>query len=699
MIKLFLKYILAALVFSTIFIRCASIAPPQGGPRDSIAPRIISINPPQYSVNFKDKRINIEFDEYVLIKDQSKEVITSPNMDKKPTLTPKGRSIQVDLQDTLLPNTTYAIDFGNAIVDNNESNKLGYFSYVFSTGNYIDSLIICGLVVDAQKRDSLFSALVFFFDAKDDSIPAYDSTLFNARAEAIFRTDSSGLFFANILKDKEYRVYAVMDKNGNHKYESGTDMVGILPGTFNPTKMPDFDMWIEPGTKKRAPRRNIDKPQLHFESFMEIPKRRQMLTKSERPERQKILFTFNTIGAKVNSLKINGMDSTWLVPEYGIKGDSVWYWITPPDTLAIASLADTLKGEITYLRDDSLWQKYPYTEKFSVVHRVFQPTGRTLTQEQDSIKRAKLYAKRKRKFDKQLTKQLRRARKISLRRGDPPRPDSLLLLDSTLFLQVGAAEKARQDSIETAKIEAKLNRGKEKIVNPFLMNTVADNPLNPEKNIVFKFGMPLAKIDSARIELIHLQRPKVETAADGSRNQDIKIPIPFTLEVDSASYNQHVTLKANWKGDNDYQLTIPSGVFTNIAFQSNDTLTSKFAVAMPDKFGTILLEIASDSTLEAQDISYILEITSVDDKVIERIKGVRPGQKHKLLYIRPGKVRIKVTEDLNNNGTWDTGSLVERRQAERIRQWFDPNGEKNILIKENWEVPLKINLKELIDQP
>lgn len=695
MTKKILQYICTVLILSTIFMRCASIAPPEGGPRDSIAPRIIGINPPLNSINFKDKRITIDFDEYVQIKDPNKEVITSPMMDKKPTLLLKGRSIQVDIVDTLLPNTTYSIDFGNAIVDNNEGNKLGYFSYNFSTGSYIDSLIMSGLVVDLQKRDSLVGALVFFFDASTDSIPAYDSTLFTGRAEAIFRTDSSGLFFGNILKDKDYRVYAIIDENGNQKYEAGTDQVAMLEGSFNPAKMPDFNIWIDPPKNRRGARRNMDRPQLFFESFKEDIKRRQMLSKSERPARQKLLFTFSTPGAVINSVKINGIDSSWLMSEHNMKGDSVWYWIAPSDSLAVASLGDTLRGKIDYMRHDSLWQLVPYTEDFTLVHRIYKTVGRTLSQEQDSIKRAKMQAQRQRKFDKRLKKQLRKARKISLRRGDPPRPDSLLLLDSTLFLQVGAAEQARRDSIDRAKDEERLNRGKEKEVNPFSMKTIAANPLNPERHIGFTFDMPLREIDSTLVELVTLEKPKVAKAADGSANPDIERKVKFHFEIDSGKLNQSMRLVSKWEADKEYRLFMPPGVFTDIAFNSNDTLTSKFMIATPEKYGTVILTLNEDSTLTKG--SYIIELTTPDGNTIDRRIGTRPGDKFTFRYLAPGKLNLRVTEDLNSNGRWDTGILVERRMPERIRVWRDPSGSADILAKENWDVEQSIDLQKLFE--
>lgn len=672
-------------------IRCATIAQPQGGPRDSLPPIVISTVPPEGTTNFQSKRITINFNEYVAIKDQQKEVITSPPFLKKPTLTLKGRSIEVDFQEPLDSNTTYRIDFGNAIVDNNEGNRLGYYNYKFSTGPMIDSLLMSGLLIDAQTRDSLVGGLVFFFDARVDTLPDRDSTLFNARADVIVRTDSSGLFLADILKDKPYRAYAIIDKNGNHKYESGTDMVAMLDSSYNPADMPDFDMWIAPGLFGRGPRRHIDPPQLLFEAFLEEPKRKQTLTKQERPDRQKILLTFNTFDAQVTSVKINGIDSSWVMLERGIKGDSVWAWIVPPTKSDAEALGDTLRGTVTYLRADSLWQLHPFTEDLLVTHRLNIPKETKRTLAADSIRRAKILAKRQRKFDKRLKKQLKTARKTSRKRGDPYRPDSVLLLDSTLFLQVHPdSTKLKAEELPNEKSK------KQTELNPFGYKVKAENPLNPEQHIRFTFDYPLKEIDSDRITLEEVTRPKIEASSDGTKNPDLLDPVTFTVDLDSTSTRKELTVKADWQGDKSYRLTIPEGTFTNIAYQTNDTLISNFTVALPEKYGTLILKTAEDSTLASH---YILEVLDSERKAIRRIKSVKPGESYTIRYLTPGKYKLRIIEDRNNNGRWDTGSLVERRRAESVRVWKRDETDAQILAKENWDVEVPINLKEIFQKP
>ena len=153
-----------AVFFCTAFLwRCATIMTPTGGPKDTLPPVITLMTPDNFTTNFKDRKIYIEFDEFVQIKDQQKEFFTSPQMKKKPTITLRGRGISVQLRDTLRENTTYALNFGSAICDNNEGNPLYSMRYVFSTGPEIDSMVLSGYTVDAYKADSVSKSFIYFY--------------------------------------------------------------------------------------------------------------------------------------------------------------------------------------------------------------------------------------------------------------------------------------------------------------------------------------------------------------------------------------------------------------------------------------------------------------------------------------------------------------------------------------------------------
>lgn len=695
-----IRHLIFAVLASAIFVQCASIAQPQGGPRDSLPPLIISTVPAQKATNFRGKQITLNFNEYVALRDQQAEFLVSPpNINgSKPTLTVKGRSVIVDFDEQPDSNTTYRLDFGNSIADNNEGNRLGNYAYIFSTGPDLDTLMMSGLTIDAQTRDSVIGAMLFFFDAVADSVASHDSTLFNARPDAVFRSDSSGLFVADILKDKDYRVYAILDKNGNQRYESGADYVAMLDTVYNPTRMPDFDMWIEPATGRKGPRRQISPPQLQFELFKEDPVRRQTVLGNSRPERQKLEIVFNAIQqAEIVSFAPIGLDSTWFTRENGIKGDTVWYWIAPPTREAVEALKDTIRAKISYMTQDSLWNPQLKSEELTFVHRIVDPNARgrrSNTAVADSIKQVKEARRKAKRAVKLQKKWVKMARIISRRRGDPKRTDAELLADTTLFKQVDV------DTTQTDKPRG--NNAELPVKNPFGYQVQAANPLNPENHIKLLFDYPLRSVDEARITLTKLSEAQ---SALPSRDRQTAVPEPgvktetpepFTLEIDTVTRRQ-LTIRADWKADDEYNLLIPDSVFMNIAFQGNDTLKSTFKVADSSKYGTVIIELRGDDQLP--DYEYILELQTKDGKTYQKIRHSVAGESYKLRYLPASQYRLRVTEDRNKNGEWDTGSLVQRRQPERIRIWEHPATGRDILAKENWDVTVPVDLRELFSRP
>ena len=173
--KVFINSLLLLLI-CLLFSQCANRGTPSGGDKDIAPPIITQSIPENYSTNFNATEIKIFFDEYIKIKDLRKQLIVSPPMDPEAQITPLGSAskyITIQIFDTLQPNTTYAFNFGESIVDNNESNPYPYFRYVFSTGTYIDSLKINGVIEDAlnDKPDNFVSVMLYEMDSTfSDSI-------------------------------------------------------------------------------------------------------------------------------------------------------------------------------------------------------------------------------------------------------------------------------------------------------------------------------------------------------------------------------------------------------------------------------------------------------------------------------------------------------------------------------------------------
>lgn len=216
------------LMICAAFVNCANRGRPSGGSKDVTPPKIVKSDPENYSVNFKGNEIEITFDEYVKLKDLQSQLIISPPMDPAPEITPMSiasKTIRIRINDTLETNTTYAFNFGNSIVDNNEENPFPYFKYVFSTGDYIDSLSVNGYITDAELRkpDNFVSVMLYEVDST-----LTDSVVFKERPKYITNTlDSTTTFTLENLKAGKYLLVAMKDNNQDYKFQPEADKIGF----------------------------------------------------------------------------------------------------------------------------------------------------------------------------------------------------------------------------------------------------------------------------------------------------------------------------------------------------------------------------------------------------------------------------------------------------------------------------------------
>lgn len=368
-----------------LLVRCASIMTPSGGPKDTIPPVIVSMLPDNFTTNFNERKIVIEFDEYVQLKDQQKEFYTSPQMKKKPQLTIRGKGVVIQIKDTLKENTTYALNFGSALRDNNEGNPLNAMRYVFSTGPEIDSMILSGYTADSYKADSVPKSYIYFFIA--DSVeytPQWDSTMFNHKPAVIARAENNGIFIAQNLKPIPYRVYAMQDTNDNQMYEPGTDQVGFLEGTYNPAELPDFSIWYD--SIRQYP---TAEPQLYLRMFTDAAFRRQLLQQTERPLQHKAVLYFGAPHPQIEEIVFDSIPSERVIVDPLTPGrDTLALWFHMP----AAELPDTIRGQITYLKHDSVRVLQRVTEPLKLAWRFIETKEQEKEREKNERARAKAEA-------------------------------------------------------------------------------------------------------------------------------------------------------------------------------------------------------------------------------------------------------------------------------------------------------------------
>lgn len=209
----------------SIFLACAFLAScankvaPEGGPKDTAPPKLIASKPENFSHSFSGNEITLLFDEYIQLINGDKQIILSPLPDEKPEISVRNKSISVKFKKPLQENTTYTLSFGNAIADVHESNSVNNFRFVFSTGNFLDSLSVSGNISDAYTLKPAGDVTVMLYSADDDSLPFY------SRPDYITRTDAAGNFTFENLKAASFKLFALKDKNSNYLYDHPDELI------------------------------------------------------------------------------------------------------------------------------------------------------------------------------------------------------------------------------------------------------------------------------------------------------------------------------------------------------------------------------------------------------------------------------------------------------------------------------------------
>ena len=203
---------MVAMIAALALYSCANIGRPEGGPRDLVPPVYVNSNPVPNQLNYKGEKVEIEFNEYIQLKDHMKKVVVSPAQKNMPIIRGLGRKVTVELRDTLLPNTTYCIDFADCIQDNNEGNPIDGFSIAFSTGDTIDSLQVSGMMLRARDLEPMQSVIV----GLQENLA--DSAFSKLPLSRIARTNEYGQFTIRNLKPGRYHVFGLNDMDGNYTY-------------------------------------------------------------------------------------------------------------------------------------------------------------------------------------------------------------------------------------------------------------------------------------------------------------------------------------------------------------------------------------------------------------------------------------------------------------------------------------------------
>ena len=598
------QYLTFLLVLAGLY-ACASQGQPDGGPYDETPPKFVRANPEPGAINNKRKKISIEFDEYIKLEKASEKVIFSPPQQESPELKVNGHRVSVEYMDSLRPNTTYTIDFGDAIVDNNEGNPLGNFAYTFSTGPTIDTMEVSGTILNAQDLEPIKGIQVGLHQNLNDS--AFTTLPF----DRISRTDSRGHFVIRGIAPGSYRIYALMDGNQNYIFDSKTEAIAyqdslVIPSTTGAVRQDTI--WHENDT-------------LHYDTIYQVNYTRflpdnlllrafkeennlQYLVKSEREQTYRFSLYFNTKADTLPTVK--GLDfdeKDAFIIENTERNDTIRYWIK--DTTLCER--DTLTLKLGYLATDTVGKLVPSTDTLRMVNKINRQRRLAMAEE--------------------ARKEKEKERKKRAKKGDT-------LAVETKFLKI---------SVD------------------------APSSLDLNRNITLTFDEPLESIDTTAI---HISQ-KVDTIWEER---------PFIFLADSVVPRKYQIL-ADWQPGQEYRLNIDSLGFKGIYGLYTNKVENTLKVKTLEDYGTLYLNIVGAGP------HAIVQLLNSTDAVV-RQQPVSDKKTCDFYFLQPGtKYYIRLFNDDNNNGVWDTGNYADKIQPEEV--FYFPKVwemKANFEFEETWNI-------------
>ena len=606
----------ALLMLMIVVYSCASMGNPDGGPYDEEPPKFVRSTPKPFAINSKEKKVTIEFDEFIKLEKAAEKVVVSPPQLEQPEIKASGRKVVVGLVDSLRPNTTYTIDFADAIVDNNEGNPLGNYAFTFSTGTTIDTMEVSGTVLSASDLEPVKNIQVGLHSDLSDS--AFMKKPF----DRVSRTDSRGHFSIRGIAPGKYRIYALMDGNQNYLFDSKTEMIAFSDSIIIPAMedaMRQDTIWKDSltiDTIKSVGYTRFLPDDIILRAFKE-ENDRQYLTRSERDKENHFVLTFSARADTLPTLKgLNFDERDAFIIEKTDRNDSICYWIK--DSLIYQM--DTLEIQMDYLATDTLDRLVPQTDTLFLANKLTR------------AEREKLEAKAAEEKEKERKKKEKKGEKIE------PEPTKFLTL-----------------------------------------NVDAPSAFDLDRNVYLSFDEPVASIHTAAI---HMEIKK----------DSLWEEIPFLFVSDSVLPRKYEIL-AEWEPEKEYQLSIDSMAFKGVYGLHTNKVKQTMKVKKLNEYGTILLNITgADSTA-------VVELLDGSGKVL-RQQRITPQNTADFYYLNPGtKFYIRLFNDRNGNGVWDTGKYSEHLQPEEV-YYFPKVWEMkaNFDFEENWNINAVPVEKQKLDE-
>ena len=607
---------------------CASIGSPEGGPRDYTPPQVVKTSPVANALNFKGNKVEITFDEIVNLKDQQKKVVISPAPKTQPLIRTVGKKVTIEFRDELEENTTYVIDFSNAIEDNNEGNQMDGYSFAFSTGDVIDTLAVSGIVLRANDLEPMQHVIVGLHSNLDDT------AFTRMPLERVSRTNDLGKFTIRNLKAGTYHVFAINDVDGDYRMARTEDIAFldtmVVPTVSEYTSMDTvftFDRKIDTIT---AGTHTLYLPNDLLLCMFNENYRSHYIRNTSRPADNKLHLLFGAPNDTLPHLEVlrpAEHERDWFRVERTHDNDSLIYWLT--DSAMIKT--DTIIVATTYLRTDSTEQLVEVTDTIRFGYR--KPNAQVKEEE----KKAKEREDRAKRLAQLLEKQEKAASQgKELNEGE--------------LEEIKELQRVNPDDVPKLKMELTKSGGFD----------VGDS-------ILVRFDAPVASIKPGGVRL-EIKRDTLWAPLKGAAQlqpandcDPLKYWIPFTVQPDST-----------------YRLTIDSAAVTSVYGLHNDLLHKELKVKGLEEYANVYFKV------NVPDGAFV-ELLNSNEKV-ERTATVNGGA-FELINVNPNTYFLRLVIDTNGNGKWDTGNYANHQQPEEV--YYYP---KKLKLRRNWDLDENWNI-------
>lgn len=651
---------------ASMVVACASIGRPEGGPRDTEPPVYVRANPAPGSTGISKPKVDIFFNENVKLEDIANKLVVSPAQTQNPAVNANGRRVTIELRDTLQPNTTYTLDFADAIRDLNEGNILDGFAMDFATGDAIDTLRISGMVFQGRNLEPAQGMIVGVYSNLSDT------AVRTLPLERVAKTNQYGQFTIRNLKPGTYNIFAIDDRNRDWHWDR-SENVAFSTVTISPSVE---SVTVADTLRSSAGEDSIVTRQAwHYLpddvllTWFNENYSPQYLREYERTDRRRATLKF---GARRDTLPdvtiVNGPRAGRKLDELSVietrQGlDSIVYWLR--DTAVVNQ--DSLLVAARYQKTDTLEQLVWTTDTLKLFIKGATRQAEKVKAKQEAKEREEAEKEARKKAEAEMKARAKERKKLEkdvakkLKKGliDRAQADSILSAadmthDTEAEHDVSGSPGGQTDTIPPSPKVQLLD-----------FKAVSSSQQDLHLPVIFEAGAPVANIDSAGWRL--------EIAVDTLWNI-----VPDAILTPDTANIRRFNLNAKWKEGERYRFTADSLSVTDIYGEWIKEFKHEFKTKTAEDYGTITFDI-TDLESVPDSANVIVELLNQSDAVVDT--AIVRNATATFRFITPGTYYARAYVDANRNMRWDTGNLADSLQPEDV--FYYP---KKLVLRKNWDI-------------